>query len=202
MWETWVRSLSWEDPLEKGKVTYSSILAWRIPWTVQFMGPQRVRHDWVTFIERKQSPWRNGSLVLGSLLKMLCFLVPGWNQPCLNRSRYQLLRSEKEKRTRYHKPPGEKAWCSHEVVLPGKSNLNLINTRSDHQLTEEQTTVELVCNPGGMDATSKVLTVKQFEVNHQISSTNELQGERRKGTLYDKRELKVTHLTVQNLLRS
>ena len=34
MWETWVRSLGWEDPLEKGKATYSSILAWRIPWTV------------------------------------------------------------------------------------------------------------------------------------------------------------------------
>ena len=34
MWETWVRSLGWEAPLEKGKVTHSSILAWRIPWTV------------------------------------------------------------------------------------------------------------------------------------------------------------------------
>ena len=32
--ETWVQSLGWEDPLEKGKVTQSSILAWRIPWTV------------------------------------------------------------------------------------------------------------------------------------------------------------------------
>ena len=32
--ETGVRSLGWEDPLEKGKVTHSSILAWRIPWTV------------------------------------------------------------------------------------------------------------------------------------------------------------------------
>ena len=32
--ETWVQSLGWEDPLEKGKATYSSILAWRIPWTV------------------------------------------------------------------------------------------------------------------------------------------------------------------------
>ena len=31
VWETWVRSLGWADPLEKGKVTYSSILAWRIP---------------------------------------------------------------------------------------------------------------------------------------------------------------------------
>jgi len=34
MWVTWVRSLGWEDLLEKGKATHSSILAWRIPWTV------------------------------------------------------------------------------------------------------------------------------------------------------------------------
>ena len=34
MWETWVRSLDWEDPLEKGKATHSSILAWRISWTI------------------------------------------------------------------------------------------------------------------------------------------------------------------------
>ena len=33
MWETWVQSLSWEDPLEKGMATNSSILAWRIQWT-------------------------------------------------------------------------------------------------------------------------------------------------------------------------
>ena len=33
MWETWVHSLDWEDLLEKGMVTHSSILAWRIPWT-------------------------------------------------------------------------------------------------------------------------------------------------------------------------
>ena len=33
-WETWVQSLSWEDALDKGKVTDSSILAWRIPWNV------------------------------------------------------------------------------------------------------------------------------------------------------------------------
>ena len=31
MWETWIRSLGWEDPLEKGKATHCSILAWRIP---------------------------------------------------------------------------------------------------------------------------------------------------------------------------
>ena len=45
MSETWVRSLGWDNPLEKGKTTHSSILAWRIPWTVQSMGLQRVRHD-------------------------------------------------------------------------------------------------------------------------------------------------------------
>ena len=50
MWETWVRSSGWEDPLEKGMATHSSILAWRISWTeepggLQFMGMQRVRRD-------------------------------------------------------------------------------------------------------------------------------------------------------------
>ena len=45
MQETWVRSLGWEDPLEKGKAAHSSILAWRIPWTVQSKGSQKVRHD-------------------------------------------------------------------------------------------------------------------------------------------------------------
>ena len=33
MWEAWVRSLGWEDPLEKGMATHSNILAWRSPWT-------------------------------------------------------------------------------------------------------------------------------------------------------------------------
>ena len=45
MRETWVQSLDWEDPLEKGKATHSSILAWRIPWTVQSMGLQRAGHN-------------------------------------------------------------------------------------------------------------------------------------------------------------
>ena len=47
--ETWVQSLGWEDPPEKGKATHSSILAWRIPWSVQSMGSQRVRYDWAIF---------------------------------------------------------------------------------------------------------------------------------------------------------
>ena len=40
MWETWVQSLGREDPLEKEMVTYSSILAWRIPWTEELGGLQ------------------------------------------------------------------------------------------------------------------------------------------------------------------
>ena len=49
MQETWVRSLGWQDLLQKGKPTHSSILAWRIPWIVQSMGSQRVKQDWATF---------------------------------------------------------------------------------------------------------------------------------------------------------
>ena len=53
MQETWVRALCWKDPLEEGMATYSSILAWGIPWTeepggLQSMGSQRVGHDQAT----------------------------------------------------------------------------------------------------------------------------------------------------------
>ena len=40
--ETWVRSLDWEDPLEDGMATHSSILAWRIPWTEEPGGLQSI----------------------------------------------------------------------------------------------------------------------------------------------------------------
>ena len=48
--QTWVRSLGWEDPMEKEMAPYSSILAWKISWTkkpggLQSMGSQRVEHD-------------------------------------------------------------------------------------------------------------------------------------------------------------
>ena len=50
MRETWFLSLGWEDPLEKGMATHSSIPAWTIPWTevpgrLRSMGSQRVRHE-------------------------------------------------------------------------------------------------------------------------------------------------------------
>ena len=48
--ETWIQSLCWEDPVEEGIATHSSILAWKIPWTedlagLQYMGSHRVRGD-------------------------------------------------------------------------------------------------------------------------------------------------------------
>ena len=51
MQETPVQSLDWEDPLEEGMATHSIILAWKIPWTeepgrLQFIGSQRVAHNW------------------------------------------------------------------------------------------------------------------------------------------------------------
>ena len=56
MRETWVQSLGWEDPLEKGKATHSNIPAWRIPWTVQSIRSQRVRHKVSTEARRNTTP--------------------------------------------------------------------------------------------------------------------------------------------------
>ena len=60
MRETWVQSLGWENPLEKGMATQFCILAWRIPWTekpggLQSIGPQRVGRDWVGHTNSKQN---------------------------------------------------------------------------------------------------------------------------------------------------
>ena len=59
MQETWVRSQGWEDLLEEGMATHSSILAWRIPWTeepggLQSTGLQRVGHDLGTQQQQQQ----------------------------------------------------------------------------------------------------------------------------------------------------
>ena len=67
MWETWVRSLGWEDPLEKEMATHSSMPSWRSPWTeklggLQSTGSQRVRHDWVTSISLFTFIWWSKSV--------------------------------------------------------------------------------------------------------------------------------------------
>ena len=52
MQETWIQSLGWEDPLEKGMATHSSILVWRIPWTEKPGGLQSVRSQRVDMTEQ------------------------------------------------------------------------------------------------------------------------------------------------------
>ena len=52
----WVQFLAWDDPLEKGKATHTSILAWRIPWTEHSRRAQRVGHDSVTFDSLQEKP--------------------------------------------------------------------------------------------------------------------------------------------------
>ena len=77
MWETWVWSLSWENPLEEGMATHSSILAWRIPmdrgaWWVAVMGLQRVGHDWsdwATSTRNKESETSCMDLILRGGMK-------------------------------------------------------------------------------------------------------------------------------------
>ena len=56
VWETWVQFLAWEDPLEKGTATHSSILAWKIPQTeqpgrLQSISSKRVGHNFATELE-------------------------------------------------------------------------------------------------------------------------------------------------------
>ena len=78
MQETQVPSLGWEDPLEEGMATHSSILAWRIPWTeepggLQSMGSQRVGHNWATkhstSLQKHGKVYRENSIIqnLGSV---------------------------------------------------------------------------------------------------------------------------------------
>ena len=70
MWETWVRPLGWEDPLEKGMATHCNILAWRIPRAGQCMRSQRVGHESAAFTSTVE--------VVGSGVGQMCFegLIP------------------------------------------------------------------------------------------------------------------------------
>ena len=79
MWGTWVRSLVWEDLLEKEMATYSSTLAWKILWTEEpdrlpSMGSQRVGHDWVTSLTH--SPMhRNHHRKIGNGIREHAFVI-------------------------------------------------------------------------------------------------------------------------------
>ena len=77
MRETWVRSLGWEDPLEKDVATHSSILAWRIPWTEEPCGlqsteSQRVGHDFTFTLWEK---------AMGAHSSTLAWKIPRTEEP-------------------------------------------------------------------------------------------------------------------------
>ena len=57
MWETWVWFLGWEDPRDKGTATYSSILAWRIPWTVYSLWVTKSQTGLSNFHSLSHRPW-------------------------------------------------------------------------------------------------------------------------------------------------
>ena len=85
MWETQVWTLDWEDPLEKGMATHSSILAWRIPWIeepggLQSVGLQRVAYNWesntFTFalVTTGSEEWKNRWPRICVVVYLLCIL--------------------------------------------------------------------------------------------------------------------------------
>ena len=94
MWETQVQSLDREDLLEKEMATHFSILAWKIPWMeepgrLQFMGPQRVGHDWVTSLTRSLRIWNTDADSKTDMKRVLSTILswkvlPAFNQIRLN----------------------------------------------------------------------------------------------------------------------
>ena len=112
MRETWVRSLGWEDPLEKEMANHSSTLAWKIPWTekpgrLQSTGLKRVGHDWATSL----------SLSFHSLSQGFSGGTSGKETTCQCR---------RQKRCRFYpwvgKIPWRSAWQPISVFLSGESS--------------------------------------------------------------------------------
>ena len=81
MWEIWVRSLDWEDTLERGKATHSSILAWRIPW---MMLESTIRKQKINFRNKPgELKWSESHSVVSSSLGLYKLYSP-WNSPGQN----------------------------------------------------------------------------------------------------------------------
>ena len=75
MQETWVQSLGWQDPLEKGKAANSSILVWRIPWTAYSMGWQS--QTWLSNFHFILHSWLRASLITQSVKNLPQCRRPG-----------------------------------------------------------------------------------------------------------------------------
>ena len=94
--ETWVQSLSWENPLEEGMVTHSSILAWRIPWIeepgrLQSMGSQGVGQDWA------QHSYQSTKRVISNCARYYCRREDPFQGP--RSGSYLILRNKLSKET-------------------------------------------------------------------------------------------------------
>ena len=103
MRETRVRSLGWEDPLEKEMATHSSTLPWRIPWKeepgrLQSMGSQRVWHDWATSLRK----------VIVCALMFISVGFPGSSKSAKQKSQVQSLGGE---------DPLEEGMAAHSSIL-------------------------------------------------------------------------------------
>ena len=86
VWETWVQSLGWEDPLEKGKATHSSILAWRIPmdrgaWQATAHGGHK-ESDTTEQLSLSRYERSLHRVVKNTYLGVICGLPPTFSQPC------------------------------------------------------------------------------------------------------------------------
>ena len=69
MRKTWFQSLGWDDPLEKGKATHSSILAWWIPWTIKVYGVAKSR-TWLSDFHFQVTVWLEGRTWEGEYSEM------------------------------------------------------------------------------------------------------------------------------------
>ena len=100
-WETWVRPLGQEDPLENGMATHSRILAWRIPCTEEpselhnVMGLQRVGRDWTDLTRRHKAScgkWHHIGCLKQNILHLfiwptcIAFVIVSWKAFCLKYS--------------------------------------------------------------------------------------------------------------------
>ena len=80
--EMQVQSLGWEDPLEEGMSTHSSILAWKIPWTeepggLQSMGSQRVAHGWSSLAHLPTPPLTKAFICFHHVMGYTA-IIPEW----------------------------------------------------------------------------------------------------------------------------